>query len=120
MKRNTSVVLSATFALPLLTGITAQPAPANDSPVSGLSAATRLTAAEMDAVTAGAFSALPLLPHRYPICEPIVRPPVATTLAIGEEGGYYPYPVVLEPIPEPPILTTMALGEEGGGFGSGI
>lgn len=34
-----------------------------------------------------------------------VDPPSATTLALGEEGGWHP-----------PQYTTLALGEEGGGY----
>lgn len=119
MKRNTSVVIGATFVLPLLTAGTGHAAPTSDGAASPPpAAATRLTEAELDTVTAGAASVLPVLPSHYPVWEPIGQPPIATTLAIGEEGGYCPYPIVLEPIAEPPLLTTMAVGEEGGGYGS--
>lgn len=37
---------------------------------------------------------------------------VATTLALGEEGGCN-FPPIKSPI-KPPIYTTLALGEEGG------
>lgn len=37
---------------------------------------------------------------------------VATTLALGEEGGCI-FPPIKPPI-KPPIYTTLALGEEGG------
>lgn len=60
---------------------------------------------------------LPICPIPYPLPRPKpgpkpspkpdpkpIEPPIITTLALGEEGGY----------PEPPIATTMALGEEGG------
>ena len=49
---------------------------------------------------------------------------IATTEAVGEEGGFKPYPLPLpKPIPfpkpirpiKPPEATTKALGEEGGG-----
>jgi len=48
----------------------------------------------------------------YPI-KPIE--PIFTTLALGEEGGWCPVPLP-EPLPiKPPIeVTTLALGEEGG------
>jgi hypothetical protein len=50
---------------------------------------------------------------------------IATTLALGEEGGWqpiplpypYPKPIPHYPIPypiKPPTVTTLALGEEGG------
>jgi hypothetical protein len=117
MKRNASLVVGATFALPLLTVGTVQQALAGGSAVGDLpAAAMQLTDGELDTVTAGALSALPLLPRQFPICEPIGQPPIVTTLAIGEEGGYYPYPIVLEPIKDPVLITTMAMGEEGGGF----
>lgn len=38
---------------------------------------------------------------------------IATTLALGEEGGCWPQPQP-EPIPIDPPMTTLALGEEGG------
>ena len=38
---------------------------------------------------------------------------IATTLALGEEGGCWPKPLP-KPIPIDPCVTTKALGEEGG------
>ena len=49
-------------------------------------------------------------PHPFPFPKPIPQPqpephpPIATTLAIGEEGG--------DDLP----VTTLAIGEEGGGY----
>ncbi len=47
-------------------------------------------------------------PHPFPFPKPIPvpepHPPIATTLAIGEEGG--------DDLP----VTTLAIGEEGGGY----
>jgi outer membrane biosynthesis protein TonB len=42
-------------------------------------------------------------PPPKPICPP--EPPMMTTMALGEEGGWCP-----------PPYTTLALGEEGGGW----
>lgn len=43
-------------------------------------------------------------PPNPPIAHPQpINPPIYTTLALGEEGGWHP-----------PEVTTMALGEEGG------
>ena len=44
---------------------------------------------------------------------------MATTMAIGEEGGHYPYPIIT-PIEQPVTVTTMAVGEEGGDFALGM
>lgn len=43
------------------------------------------------------------------------KPPVITTLALGEEGPRMTTMVVGE---EDPVITTLALGEEGGGGGT--
>lgn len=79
-----------------------------------------LTLEEIESVAGGTTPIHPSLEDRtglirpIPICPP-VRPPIATTLAIGEEGGS-PYPITTLALGEEggvPI-TTMALGEEGG------
>ncbi|MEB3359727.1 MAG: hypothetical protein VKK04_23580 [Synechococcales bacterium] len=63
---------------------------------------------------AGGWRPHPIQPKPKPI-----EPPFATTMALGEEGGWtFPPEVIIEPTPKPPInppeVTTMAMGEEGG------
>lgn len=99
MTNKSAAIIGITFALPLLSPTMAEAAPtSNQNQGNPLAAPTPLTESELDAVTAGHYQKLPVLPRPWPkpwpIWTPIKKPPVATTLAIGEEGGCYPYPIM--------------------------
>jgi hypothetical protein len=115
VKKETSIIMSATLALPLLAPAIAEGAVSSETNMKAVditmtasensTSPTRLTENQLDAVTSGGQAIECLSCGVNFIWYPKPKP-----VPIGPEP-------IWKPVPDyPPIMTTMALGEEGGGI----